>query len=163
MGPGAARAMSAVMLLLFTSAISAMMLVGPRVYAAMAQDGVLPRVLAPAPGRPPTAAVLLQGLLALMLLATHDLRTVLSNVGAIVVLFAALTVAGLFPAYFRARTPDERPSLASLGAAAVYVASASWMLYRGFRDSPTLLLWVAGVAAVALVAWYVSTRRVTKG
>ena len=38
--------MSAVMLLLFISAMSAMLMVGPRVYAAMAKDGFLPAALA---------------------------------------------------------------------------------------------------------------------
>jgi APA family basic amino acid/polyamine antiporter len=159
LGPGAARVMSGVMLVLFISAISAMLLVGPRVYAAMARDGLLPHQLAPKPGRPPTAAVVLQGCLALALLVTHDLRTVLSNVGAIVVLFAALTVVGLFPAYARAKTPAEKPSVASLLAALLYVASAGWMLYRGFANSPSLLGWVGLVAAVALVGWAIASRR----
>ncbi len=161
MGPGAARVMSAVMLLLFISAMSAMMLVGPRVYAAMASDGVLPKVLRAKEGKPPTAAVILQGVLALSLLYTHDVRTVLSNVGAVLVFFAALTVAGLFAALARAKTPEQRPSALGLVGAAVYVVSAAWMLFQGFRDSLTLLLWVAGVAAVALVAWGV-TRRVAQ-
>jgi APA family basic amino acid/polyamine antiporter len=173
LGPTAARVMSAVMLLLFISAISAMMLVGPRVYAAMSRDGMLPAFLTPRPKQPPTAAVVLQGALALVLLVTHDLREVLSNVGAIVVLFAALTVAGLFRAFARATTPEEKPSVASLVAATVYVASAGWMLYRGFsRAAVSLvagdwkgassLLWVLAVSAVALVGWYVASRRVTK-
>jgi APA family basic amino acid/polyamine antiporter len=159
LGPGAARVMSAVMLLLFTSAISAMLLVGPRVYAAMASDGVLPRFLAAREGRPPVGAVLLQGGLALLLLFTHDLRTVLGNVGAIVVLFAGLTMAGLFRAAARATTPEARPRPLALVAAGVYVLVSAWMLFQGFRNTPSLLLWVGGVAVVALGAWLV-TRRV---
>lgn len=159
LGPGAARGMSAVMLLLFISAMSAMMLLGPRVYAAMASDGVLPRVLALREGRPPTAAVVLQGALALSLLFTHDVRTVLSNVGAVLVFFAALTVAGLFGALARAKTKEERPSALGLAGAAVYVVSAAWMLFQGFRSSLTLLGWVGGVALVTLLAWALTRRR----
>jgi APA family basic amino acid/polyamine antiporter len=161
LGPGAARVMSAVMLLLFTSAISAMLLVGPRVYQAMARDGFLPRFLEGQDGKPPTAAVLLQGALALALLFTHDLRTILSNVGAVVVLFAALTVAGLFRARARAKTPDERPSAVSLAAATIYVLSSGWMFYTGFKRDFSLLGWVAAVAAVTLVAGVVMRRKVT--
>jgi APA family basic amino acid/polyamine antiporter len=159
LGGGAAKVMSAVMLLLFISAMSAMMIVGPRVYAAMASDGVLPKALAAKQGRPPSAAVVLQGLIALCLLYTHDVRTVLSNVGAVLVFFAALTVSGLFGALARAKTPEERPSTLGLVSATVYVVSAGWMLFQGFRDSLTLLAWVGAVTAIGLLAWAI-TRRV---
>jgi APA family basic amino acid/polyamine antiporter len=213
LGPTAAKVMSAVMLLLFISAMSAMLMVGPRVYSAMAKDGFLPAVLASREGKPPTGAVLLQGTIAAALLFTHDVRSVLSNVGAILVLFAALTVLGLFLARFEggkvslppvwqvllavvlvvgvgalmvteavplsvrvggllvvgvgaalARWRANRgqgPSLAGLIGAAVYVMSAGWMLFVGFRDSLTLLGWVAVVAAGGIGA-YAATRFVQR-
>ena len=46
-----------------------------------------------------------------------------------------------------------------LAAAGVHVASAAYMLYFGFRGSTHLLLWVAGVAAVALVAYTLTVSR----
>ena len=154
LGPVAAKVMSAVMLLLFISAMSAMLLVGPRVYAAMAKDGFLPAFLGAKTGQPPTGAVLLQGGLALLLLFTHDVRSVLSNVGAILVLFAALTVSGLFVA--KARGKD--PSVVSLVCAGLYVLSAVWMFFEGFKRSPTLLGWVGLVGLVGLAA-YLMTKR----
>ena len=154
LGPLAAKVMSAVMLLLFVSAMSAMLLVGPRVYAAMAKDGFLPRFLASRAGKPPVGAVLLQGAIALLLLFTHDVRSVLSNVGAILVLFAALTVSGLFVA--RARGKD--PSAVSLLCAGVYVLSALWMLFEGFKKSPSLLVWLGVVALVGLGAFAITRR-----
>lgn len=154
LGPVAAKVMSAVMLLLFISAMSAMLLVGPRVYAAMAKDGFLPAFLGAKTGKPPTGAVLLQGGLALLLLFTHDVRSVLSNVGAILVLFAALTVSGLFVA--KARGKD--PSVVSLVCAGLYVLSAVWMFFEGFKRSPTLLGWVGLVGLVGLAA-YLMTKR----
>lgn len=154
LGPLAAKVMSAVMLLLFISAMSAMLLVGPRVYAAMAKDGFLPAFLGAKAGQPPTGAVLLQGALALVLLFTHDVRSVLANVGAILVLFAALTVSGLFVA--KARGKD--PSLVSLACAGIYVLSALWMFFEGFKRSPTLLGWVGLVGLVGLAA-YLMTKR----
>ncbi len=157
LGPVAGRVMSGVMVLLFVSAMSAMLLVGPRVYAAMAQDGVLPRALAGKAGEPPRAAVLLQGALALGLLVTHDLRSVLSNVGAVLVLFAALTVAGLFVAWRRA-APGEGPRPVALGAAAVYLVSAAWLLVMGLRSDPSLLAWVAGIALVGLGGFTLTQR-----
>lgn len=155
LGPTAAKVMSAVMLLLFVSAMSAMLLVGPRVYAAMARDGFLPAALGGKAGSPPTGAVMLQGALALVLLFTHDVRSVLSNVGAILVLFAALTVLGLFVA----RAKGAEVSVIALSCAGVYVLSAAWMLFNGFKRSPTLLGWVAAVSVLGLGAYFVTSRR----
>ncbi|PZR15004.1 MAG: amino acid permease [Archangium gephyra] len=155
LGPVAAKVMSAVMLLLFISAMSAMLLVGPRVYAAMAKDGFLPAFLGGKAGRPPTGAVVLQGAIALLLLFTHDVRSVLSNVGAILVLFAALTVLGLFAV----RARGTKVSVVALVCAGVYVLSAVWMLFNGFKNSPTLLIWLAAVAVLGLGAFFVTNRQ----
>lgn len=153
LGPLAAKVMSGVMLLLFISAMSAMLMVGPRVYAAMAHDGFLPAFLGSTRGEPPRGAVILQGALALVLLFTHDVRSVLSNVGAILVLFAALTVFGLF--LKKLRGPDS-PSTLSLLAAGVYVLSAGWMLIAGFKRTPSLLGWVLVVSVVGLTAYAIT-------
>jgi basic amino acid/polyamine antiporter, APA family len=156
LGAAGARAMSALTFVVFVSAMSAMIFAGPRVYAAMARDGVLPRALAGAEGHPPVASVLLQGTVALLLLFTHELRQVLENVGAVLTLFTALTALSLFRVAW-ARPDLPRPASASLVAAALYVASAGWMLYFGFRDSTHLLLWIAAVAGVALTAYLVTS------
>ncbi len=153
LGEAGGKAMSVLVIVVFLSAMSAMMFAGPRVYAAMARDGFLPRRLAGSEGRPPTACTLLQGLLALALITTHQLRQLLENVGAILTLFTALTAAGLF----RAALSGRDVSRDALAAAALYVGSAAWMLYFGFRDSTALLLWIASVAALALAA-YAATR-----
>lgn len=157
LGPVAAKVMSAVMLLLFISAMSAMLMVGPRVYAAMAADGFLPQALAAKQGHPPRGAVLLQGAIALALLFTHDVRSVLSNVGAILVLFAALTVGGLFVAKLRGK--GEPPSAMGLLSAGVYVLSAGFMFYEGFKRSPSLFGWLALVALLGLGAFVATKRR----
>lgn len=145
LGPGAAKVMSAVTLILFISAISAMTLVGPRVYAVMAKDGVLPKVLAGADGKPPTAAVVLQGVLSLAVLFTHELRTVLANVGAILVFFAALTVLGLFRLLVKP-IDGSRPSLVGLACAALYLVTSGWMLFIGFTSSSLMLVRFGHVA-----------------
>lgn len=152
LGHGAAAVMSLVIVLAFLSAASAMILIGPRVYAAMAADGFLPKAFAGTEGKPPTFSVLLQGGIALVLVFTQTLKEVLSNVGAILVLFAALTVGGLFVAWKRGA--DVR--LPSLGAAGVYVVSAAYMLYVGFWGKWQLLVGVGGAAVVGLVAWFVT-------
>jgi amino acid transporter len=123
-----------------------MMMVGPRVAAAMARDGLLPRAFEERGGRPPIGSVVLQGGIALLLLLSHSVREALTNVGAILVLFTALTVACLF----RVR---PRPTVGVLAAAAVYTAASAWMLFYGFRDHPSLAIWAGVVAIVALAAY----------
>ena len=150
LGNAGARAMSALVIVVFLSAMSAMTFAGPRVYAAMARDGFLPRRLVGEDGRPPAASTLLQGLVALVLIFTHHLRHLLENVGAILTLFGALTAAGLIRAALAGRDVPK----GGLAAAALYIASAAWMLYFGFRDSTHLLLWIAAVAGLALAAYF---------
>lgn len=152
LGEGAAKLMSGIIVLAFISAMSAMTLIGPRVYAAMAKDGFLPRVFAGKEGRPPTLSVLLQGAIALFLVFTQSLKDVLGKVGAILVLFAALTVLGLF----RARLQGKAVKSSALVAAGIYCLSAGYMLYTGFHENLELLSWVAGVMVIALIGWLVT-------
>jgi APA family basic amino acid/polyamine antiporter len=157
LGEAGARVMSLVVIIAFLSATSAMTFVGPRVYAAMARDGFLPRALAGRLGRPPAWAVLLQGAIALLLVFAYRLQQILQNMGAILTLFSALTALSLLRLSFGHRI-GLRPSRVSLVAACLYALSAAWLLYFGFRSSPSLLLWVA-VLNVAGIAAYLATRR----
>lgn len=157
-GEAGARVFSGVIVLLFMSAMSAMMLVGPRVYAAMAADGVLPKALAAQEGKPPVKSVLLQGLIAVVLVLTPDIRGKLEAIGALLVFFAAMTVTGLFRARFGSKTKLEKPSVLSLLAAAVYGLSALWMVYFGFFNNPAgkphwLLLWAGLLLIVSSIAY----------
>ncbi len=152
LGDGAAKLMSGVIVLAFISAISAMTLIGPRVYAAMAKDGFLPRVFAGKEGKPPTLSVLLQGGIALFLVFFQEIKDLLGNVGAILVLFAALTVLGLF----RARLLGKDVKTSALVAAGVYCLSAAYMLYTGFHENLKLLSYVGAVAVLALIGWLVT-------
>ncbi|MSP59662.1 MAG: APC family permease [Myxococcales bacterium] len=156
-GAPAAKAMSALVILALISLCSVMILVGPRVLAAMARERLLPRVFDARAGRPPGVSVLLQSGLALALLATHSFELLMRNVGAILTLNSALTMVALFRARF-GRTGLPRPSNGSLVAAGIYILLAFWMLWFAFRGSPITVAWVAGAAAVAFAAWF-ATRK----
>jgi APA family basic amino acid/polyamine antiporter len=164
-GPEAGALWSGATVLVFLSAMSAMIFLGPRVYAAMARDGFLPAFLAGQGEHPPRAAVLLQGGLALLIVLTQRLQTALAVVGGILMLFAALTAAGLVVARLQGRTP--RPSNLAVGAAAAYVGSSAWLFYRALTDpfaAGTLgerALGIGAVLAVGLGAYALSRRRRT--
>jgi APA family basic amino acid/polyamine antiporter len=155
LGEAGGRGMSALAVAAFVSSVSAMTFAGPRVYAAMASDGYLPRFLAGAEGRPSAWAVMLQGALAVALLFTHTVQQVLQNVGALLTLFAALTALSLF----RVRRRGHQPAPLALAAAAVYGISSAWMLYFGFRQFPRLIPWLAAIAAAATAFYAASAAR----
>lgn len=157
LGPGAAKVASAALLIALVSAASAMMLVGPRVYVAMAKDGFLPRSLVGPEGRPPLRAIVLQGVVALVILFTHGLQEVLQNVGAVLTLFSGLTALSLFYVTWK-RSDLPRVAPVRLVAAAVYVLSACFMFYTGLKRSSTFWIWAGAFFAIATVA-YVATRR----
>ena len=154
--------MSVLVLVAFISAASAMTVVGPRVYSAMADDGFLPKVLRASTGEVPVRSVLLQCAVALVILATHTLQETLANLGAILTLFAALVSLAVL---IRATSQDAhlpKPDPLTMVAASIHVASSVFMLYFGFRHSPRLLLWVAIVAVFGLTFWATAARRLQR-
>jgi len=81
-------------LALFT-AVSAMTMVGPRVYAKMADDGLMPRVLS-FKGEAPTISILMQAGLSIVVVWITGLRELLSYLGFTLSFGTAATVASLF-------------------------------------------------------------------
>jgi basic amino acid/polyamine antiporter, APA family len=162
-GPAAGALWSGATVVVFLSAMSAMIFLGPRVYAAMARDGFLPAFLAGQGEHPPRSAVLLQGALALLIVLTQRLQAALALVGGVLMLFAALTAAGLVVARLRGRAPT--PSGPAVAAAAAYVLISAWLFHAAITN-PVLdgttgqrLLAMAGVLAVGLGAYALSRRR----
>jgi basic amino acid/polyamine antiporter, APA family len=165
-GPAAGAIWSAVTVMVFVSAMSAMIFLGPRVYAAMARDGFLPAFLAGRGEHPPRSAILLQGALALLIVLTQPLQAVLAMVGGVLMLFAALTALGLLVARVRRRVPA--PSTPALVAAALYVLVSAWLFYKavtnpfGAGTVGQRLLTVAVVLGLGLAGWAISRGRVAR-
>jgi len=140
------------------SSTSAMLLVGPRVYAEMARDGFLPAFLRGKSGAPPRASVILQGALAILLLYVHTIGELLSNVAGILVLFSALVAVGLFRV--RRHRPDlPAPRPQALIAAAIYAGSSIWMLYNAFKTETGLIPWIVVAAVAALVGYSLAPKK----
>jgi APA family basic amino acid/polyamine antiporter len=158
-GEFGAACMSALAIIAFISAVSAMTFLGPRVYAAMAKDGFLPAILKGEEGKPPVGAVFLQGAIALFLVFAYRLQEVLNNVGAILTLFSALTVFSLFWIWIK-RKEYPKPAFVVLSAACIYLVLSSVMLYFGFMQSPTLNLWVGACILAALAGYFLTKKKV---
>lgn len=153
LGPIGGAVMSFLVLVAFMSAASAMTVVGPRVYATMAGDGYLPAFLRAQDGRLPVRSIALQCAVAIVILAAHDLQETLKNMGAIFTIFAALVSASIFRRAFSSQADLEKPSVLTLIAAGIHIASSLFMLYFGFRDSTGLLIWVGALALTGFGFW----------
>lgn len=97
-GPVGALAVSGVIALAMFGSVSAMTAVGPRIYYAMARDGVAPKILGRTSehGVAPVAAIVAQGVLAAALALTGAFSALLVYIGSSLLLFNALTIATLF-------------------------------------------------------------------
>ena len=94
---GAALVTALITLAIFGS-VSANVAVGPRVYFAMARDGLSPRAVGRLARRSgaPTVALMAQGTFAALLALTGAFEALLIYIGAALLLFAGLTVAAIF-------------------------------------------------------------------
>jgi APA family basic amino acid/polyamine antiporter len=162
-GPAAARALSLVIALVLAGSVSALTMTGPRVYLAMAEDGLFPRLFAQRNTRgAPSAGVLLQGTLALVLVATATFDALLVYVGFTLSLSAAATIAAA--AWLRHKEPDLPRPFRTPGwplTPLVFFALSLWMATYSIRERPAESL--AGGLSVAFgVAFYVVWRRRTR-
>ena len=162
-GAGGAQVVSSLVALTAAGFVSAMLMSGPRVAVAMAQDGVFFRALGRANARgAPTLAVGLQGALAIVAVLTAKFDQLLVYVGFTLTLNAAAAVLAAF--VLRRRDPGERPHHA-LGwpySGVLFLAMAAFMIVLAVRERPwesaaALATLVAG--GVAYAAWHRRQRR----
>jgi basic amino acid/polyamine antiporter, APA family len=134
-----------------SASISAMVLAGPRVYYAMARDGLfVPAAARVHPTyRTPSFAIWAQAVWSGVLVLSGSLSQLVSYTGFAVVLFAGIAVAALF--VLRRREPDApRPFRAwgyPLAPGIFVVASAIMVVNEMLRNGATALAGVAVIAA----------------
>jgi APA family basic amino acid/polyamine antiporter len=160
-GARGGAALTALIALALAGSVSALSMTGPRVVQAMAEDGIFFRGLARVNARgAPTRAVLLQGALAVVGLATAAFEPLLVYAGFTLSLSAAATVAGAF--VLRRREPDApRPHRALLWpwSGLGFLALSAFMTVFAIRERPIESL--AGLATLVAggAAWAFWRRR----
>jgi APA family basic amino acid/polyamine antiporter len=177
-GEHAGSLLSSLIALALMSAVSAMMMAGPRVYATMAADHALPRQLAYYSKRGvPVAAVAVQCVLAIAFTILSDPDHLIRLVGFTLALFAALTVGAVFVMRMRDRRDAARVARATVEsggqgpvapigfrtplyplAPLLFVALSVWTVIFGVQAEPKLSAEILGVL-VAGAAIYVVTAR----
>jgi basic amino acid/polyamine antiporter, APA family len=135
------------------SAVSAMIMAGPRVYAAMASDHALPPQLAWYSKRGvPTVAVAAQGVLGIAFVMVGNLGELIRFAGFTLAVFAALTVGALFIL----RSRGLRGAYKTFGypvTPIIFIAVSAWIAYAQIKQNPKESLVVAGVLVVGGLAY----------
>ncbi len=164
-GREAGNLLSTLIALALVSAVSAMVMAGPRVYTAMAEDHALPSVLARRNRRgAPVLAVLLQGALAIFFV-WEPLDQLIRYIGFTLSVFAAATVASVF--VFRAR--ERRSGVVTKGYRAIgypvtpiaFIGLSAWMAFWVVSAQPRAALWAAVTFAMGLLV-YVGSRALNR-
>lgn len=150
-GPTGAAFMSLLAMTALLAGASAMLVVGPRVYAAMAEDGYLPAALRAAPGAPPRMAIVLQGLLSGLLVFAQTAQQALASVGAVLILFAALVSAGVLRAALSGRRATDPLTFVC---ATVHVAASVGALALAVRSAGARPFAALGAAVVLGLVFY---------
>ncbi|MBX3160307.1 MAG: APC family permease [Deltaproteobacteria bacterium] len=135
-GESFGRVLSTLVALALVSSVSAMLMAGPRVYAAMAADRALPRILATYNERGvPQVAVVTQTVLAIAFVFIGDLDKLVQFVGFTLSIFAALTVSAVFVFRLRKRTSPYR-TWGYPVTPAVFIALSLWFVYLRVKGAP---------------------------
>lgn len=146
-GGRAAQLVTSVIALALISAVSAMVMAGPRIYAAMAADRSLPRPLGYHSKRGvPIVAVITQGVLGALFVLVGDLGELMRFVGFTLSIFAALTVGALF--VLRGR--GHRAAYRTFGypvTPVLFIAMSGWIAYTQLKEHFHESLVVLGVLA----------------
>jgi basic amino acid/polyamine antiporter, APA family len=154
-GEGAGRVLSSLIALALVSSVSAMTMVGPRVYEAVGEDHpALAFLRWRSKGGGPIVSIALQTLLALVMLLTLSFDALLVYIGFTLSASAALTVAGVF--VHRRRNPDAARPYRAWGypvTPALFVSFACFMIAYSVWQRPVEALLGAATIAAGLVLY----------
>lgn len=160
-GADAGKWLSSIIACALISTVSAMVMAGPRVYAAMAEDGLFFRILSTRHEKGgPIFSVLLQGAIAIALVNLSSIRKLVEYIGFTLSIFAALTVAAAF--VMRRRYPDAPRPYRTFGwpvTPILFLALSVWMIVQGVRLRPEECgIYGGATLATGLVLYFLWSR-----
>jgi APA family basic amino acid/polyamine antiporter len=147
------------------ASISAMVLAGPRVYFAMARDGLFaaPAARVHPRFRAPVSAIATQAVWSGILVLCGSLSQLVSYTGFAVVLFSGIAVAAVF--VLRRREPDAPRPFRAWGypvAPAVFVVASAVMVGNEIWRNPEPALAGIGIIGLGIPIYFWMTRRPAK-
>lgn len=153
-GEAGGRFTSILTLLACVSAMSAMIFVGPRVYAQMAQDGFLPESLRTRDGHPPIGSVVLQSILALVMVWSPSILDIVQGASMAMMLCTALTGLSLF--FIRRRPELPQPTRSVLVTAAFFVVIQLALVVVGAQQSKLLTAELLAFVGLGMLAYWLT-------
>jgi APA family basic amino acid/polyamine antiporter len=159
LGAVGAVVLSGLTIFIILGSMSAMILVGPRIYYAMARDGLFFQAATHvhARYRSPAVAIIAQALWSAVLVLSGSFEQLLTYTGFTVVLFAGLAVTSLF--VLRRTRPDQESPFRAWGypiAPALFSLASLLIVANAIREQPAvcaagLLVIVAGIPVYGLL------------
>lgn len=160
------KAVSIIIAFALFSSLSAFIILGPRVYYAMARDGYFLRLAANIHPRfqVPTKSILIQGLIAIIFIISGTFEQILTYMGFSLGIFPLLAVAGSFKLY---RQPHFRRQIKMVGfpfVPIIYIISGLLILILSFMQRPmpssiAILTVLGGVPVYFVLVKHYQTRR----
>ena len=145
------------------SVLSAMIMTGPRVYYAMAKDGVFFELFGNINKvhRTPAYAIFLQAAIAVVMVVTASFDKLLIYIGFTLALCATLTVAGMI--LLRITQPALKRDYKTFGYPVtpfVFILGNLWIIYFSIRSRPIASLFGLGTIGLGILVYlYFSIRR----
>ncbi len=160
LGSSAGNVMGVVSVVSLAASISAMTLAGPRVYYAMARDGLFFAPIAKVHPRyaTPSAAIVAQAIWSALLVLTATADALVNYTGFAIVLFSGIAVVALF--VLRRREPDAPRPFRAWGypvAPAIYAVVSAAILINGLVRAPGATGAGALIIAAGLPAYLLFT------
>jgi len=156
LGRGGSLLLSVLVLVSTVGSLTGIVLMGPRMYFSMAQDGLAPRALAHVDHRyrTPSVAIGAQWIWASVLAGTGAYRTLFTRVVYTEWLFFALLAAGLF---LLRKRPDYHPGYLTWGypaVPAVFIVVSLAIVMQQFINDPREAAFGLGVVAIGAPVYY---------
>ena len=148
------------------SVLSAMIVTGPRVYYAMAKDGIFFQIFGKVDKlhRTPGHAIFLQAAIAIVMVVTASFDKLLIYIGFTLSLFATITVLGMIA--LRMRQPDLKRDYKTVGyplTPVLFILGNVWIIYFSIKSRPIAsLLGIVTIGSGILVYACFSRRRKRK-
>ena len=155
------RTFSLLIALALVSSVSAMIMAGPRVYMAMAQDGAFVRALGYCNRRgAPWLSIALQAVLAIVMIVTVTFENLLTYIGFTLSVFTSLTVLAAF--VLRTREPHLPRPYRTTGwplTPLLFLGLSAWMVVFSIKERPEVALWGGLTLGAGLVVYALVRKR----
>lgn len=136
LGPEGGATVAALVLTALASSVCAMAITGPRIYAEMAADGVLPRAFHTDGAAPPAVAVIAQSVWSAVLVLTGTFEEIVTYTGFAIVLFSGAAVAALLVLRRRHGRPTTFAVPGYPVVPVVFIACTVLIALASFRYAP---------------------------